>query len=189
MRFWNWRPWPVRGRKKTLLLGGRFGNDGIGQVPSKSQRVTVFGVVFVNTAEKYHPQEKFWGERCQEVRGVSLHFFGSSPLIWQKSHAASPILSGEVNALRHDLVMFLQFAKIPATENSEIGTDSSWNNPLKNLGWIGSAYPPQPHPPFTPGSFRDLPGKNEIPTSPRFSASTQHLVGGWSSIGVWGFGV
>ena len=126
------------------------------------------------------------GKTCQEVRGVSLHFFGSSPLIWQKSHAASPILSGEVNALRHHLVMFLQFAKIPATENSEIGTDSSYS--FEKLGKKLDLPPPTPSPPIHSRDPRDLPGKNEIPTSPRFSASTQHLVGGgahWSL----GFGV
>ena len=43
-------------------------------VPSKSQFESQCekSVLGKNTEEKYHPQEKFWGERCQEVRGVGF---------------------------------------------------------------------------------------------------------------------
>lgn len=171
MRFWNWRPWPVRGRKKTLLLSGRFGNDGIGQVPSKSQRVTVFLEWSLLTRQKSTTLKRSSGGKDVKKFGalvyislVLLHWFGK-------------------NHMRH------QFAAIPATENSEIGTDSSHSFEKLGLNWIYPPPTPSPIPHSHSGSFRDLPGKNEIPTSPRFSASTQHLVGGWSSIGVWGFGV
>lgn len=127
MRFWNWRPWPVRGRKKTLLLSGRFGNDGIGQVPSKSQRVTVFLEWSLLTRQKSTTLKRSSGKkRCQEVRGVSLHFFGSF------STDLAKITCG-ISLPRSQLPKIQRSEPIPVI-------------PSKNLGWIGST-PPQPHPP------------------------------------------
>ena len=177
MRFWNWRPWPVRGRKKTLLLSGRFGNYGIGQVPLKSQRVTVFGVVFAKQSRKVPPSREVLGGKMSR----------SSPLIWQKSHASSPILSGEVNALRHHLVMFLQFAKIPATENSEIfrfRLEQSFEK--LGLNWIYP--PPQPHPPFFPHRIRWPPWQKWNSNFTKVLGFNPAPGWGWSSLefGVWG---
>lgn len=80
MRFWNWRPWPVRARKKTLLLGGRFGNDGIGQVLEWS----------LLTRQKSTTLKRSSGRKdVKKFEALVYISLVLSPLIWQKSHAAS----------------------------------------------------------------------------------------------------
>ena len=147
----------------------------------------MFGVVFVNTAEKYHPQEKFWGKRCQEVRGVSLHFFGSfttdlakitcgiSNFKWRSECTKAPF--GDVSA-----VCTIPATKIQRSEPIPVGTilRKTWEK-------IGST-PPNPIPHSHPDRFVTSLAKMkfQLHQGSRLQPSTWLGGGAPLEFGVWG---